>query len=199
MGATKNDNLALARKLDEAKIDDILKRVSENSQFIDKMVNEIVSQYSEELDNLMAIIKDSLGTVEHPPTDAELDQMALKLPVTMYYVGEAQEVLGVREDVAKAMKIEIFNKVHGETPGTIADKQAKAELASQQEYVVNVIFSRAYKNIKLKMDSAYEVLASVKKVISRRMMEMQLTNTETGSTISQPNDDEHRRDVDFGE
>ena len=42
--ATKNDNLALARKLDEAKIDDILARVSKNSEFIDKMVTGIVSQ-----------------------------------------------------------------------------------------------------------------------------------------------------------
>ena len=89
--ATKNDNLALARKLDEAKIDDILARVSKNSEFIDKMVTGIVSQYSQELDDLMASIKDSLGTVANPPTDVELDQMALKLPVTMFYIGEAQE------------------------------------------------------------------------------------------------------------
>lgn len=195
--ATKNDNLALARKLDEAKIDDILARVSKNSEFIDKMVTGIVSQYSQELDDLMASIKDSLGTVANPPTDVELDQMALKLPVTMFYIGEAQESLGVREDVAKAMKTEIYNKVHGETAGTIADKQAKAELASQQEYVVNVIYSRAYKQIKLKMDLALEVLASVKKVISRRMMEMQITNSSSQSQSYSEN--ETRREVNFDE
>ena len=57
----------------------------------------------------------------------------------------------------------------------MADKDSLAELGSQQEYLTNVCYSRAYKIVKAKVASAQELLSSCKKVLSHRMQESELT------------------------
>ena len=64
--------------------------------------------------------------------------------------------------------------------GTVQDKNTLAELASQQEQLISICYTRAYRIVKAKVDSAQELLASIKKVISRRMQEQQLTNISGG-------------------
>ena len=59
--------------------------------------------------------------------------------------------------------------------GTVADKDSLAELASQEEFIVSAAYNRAYKIMKSKVENAQELLASVKKVLSRRIQEAELT------------------------
>jgi hypothetical protein len=61
------------------------------------------------------------------------------------------------------------------TKGTVADKNMQAEIDATAEKVVNIVYSKAYKILKAKVESAQEVLSSVKKVISRRMGETALS------------------------
>ena len=171
---------ALSENIDKKSVDKILNRVDENSDIVDKLTNEVVAKFCEPLDKLMETIKAIVENDDDPPTDLELDQMTLKLPVNLYFVGEAQEALGIREDVAKAVKMDVYNKVRNEVSGTVADKDSKAELASQQEYIVHCVYSRAYKKVKNRMEAGYEMLNSVKKVINRRMVEAQLAGVSSG-------------------
>lgn len=54
----------------------------------------------------------------------------MNLPVLLYFCGEEQENLGIKQDVAKAIKQEKYNEVYRELQkGTISDKTSKAELA----------------------------------------------------------------------
>lgn len=165
---------ALSESISKESIDKILNRVDDNSDIVDKLTNEVVEKFCKPLDDLMHSIKQIVEDDECPPTDLELDQMTLKLPACLYFVGEAQEALGIREDVAKAVKMDVYNKVRDNVSGTVADKDSKAELASQQEYIVHCVYSRAYKKVKNRMEAGYEMLNSVKKVINRRMIEAQL-------------------------
>lgn len=167
---------ALSEHIDKPSVDKILNRVDDNSKLVDELVNKVVTEYCKPLDTLMNNIKLIVENESNPPTDLELDSMTLKLPACLYFVGEAQEALGIREDVAKAVKMDVYNQVRDKVAGTVADKDSKAELASQQEYIVHCVYSRAYKKVKLRMEAGYEMLNSVKKVINRRMMEMQLSN-----------------------
>lgn len=59
--------------------------------------------------------------------------------------------------------------------GTVVDKDSLAELASQQEYLTSICYKRAYSIIKAKVSSAQEILSSVKKIITRRISEQELT------------------------
>lgn len=171
---------ALSENIDRSAIDKILNRIDTNSDIVDDLTKEVVNKFCEPLDELMATIKTIVEDDANPPTDLELDQMTLKLPACLYFVGEAQEALGIREDVAKAVKMDVYNKVRDSVSGTVADKDTKAELASQQEYIVHCVYSRAYKKVKNRMEAGYEMLNSVKKVINRRLAEMQLAGIPSG-------------------
>lgn len=148
---------------------------------IDLIVNELVANYCSPLDNYMLQIKQLLDDTANPPTDEELENMAMRLPNLLYFTGEAVESLGIREDVAKSIKLEIYNNIHQQTQGTIADKNSVAENASKEEALVHMCYQRSYKKIKLRMEAGYEMLASVKKVLSRRMLELQLTYESHGN------------------
>lgn len=171
----KKETSALAGEINALAIKDIQERIKINSDTLERIVDRLVREYCKPLDDYMHLIKSVLDDNRIPPTDVELDDFTLNLPVLLYFTGEAQESLGVKEDVAKAIKSEVYNEVFNDSPGTIADKTAKAELAVQNEGITHLIYQRAYKKVRLRMEAANEVLQSIKKVMSRRMAEYEMT------------------------
>ena len=170
---------ALSGDIEHSPVRKIQRRVDINSEIVDGIVNRLVNQYCEPLDNYMGHIRNILADAVNPPTDRELDDFALNIPVLLYFTGEAQEALGIREDVAKAIKQELFNEAYDQATGTIGDKTAAAELATQNEFIAHSAYQRAYKKIKLRMEAANETLQSVKKVISRRMVEYEIARVDS--------------------
>jgi hypothetical protein len=63
--------------------------------------------------------------------------------------------------------------------GNAQTKVTIAELRNADAVVLNLVFARAYKMAKAKLDCAYEVLASCKKVMSRRIEELKAFNSDT--------------------
>lgn len=178
---------AFSVELDKDKIDGILGRVSNNSKYLDDAVQRVVSQYSEPLDAIIKTIDSSLLDFNNPPTLSELEFYSMRLSSCMYFVGAGQEALGIREDVAKAIKLEKYNQCVSQTPGTIRDKESKADLDSQYETVTHSVYARAYRLIKQKMEAASELLASMKKVMNRQLLEAQLSGfTGTGVITEAP-------------
>ena len=100
----------------------------------------------------------------------------MNLSTNIYFASGMQEQLGIKDDIAKAVYKEVYNTVREtSTSGTIADKNSLAELASQQEYLTNICYTRAYKMTKAKVEAAQELLSACKKIISRRIAETELT------------------------
>ena len=160
--------------LDE--IHDIKDTVESHSRLIDEIVDGIIRPYCKDLDNYVIFIKDCLNDGETPPTDSELDDFCLNLSTYIYFAGGMCEQLGIRDDISKAVWKEMYHSARAsQDKGTIADKDSLAELSSQQEQIVNICYSRAYKTLKAKIAAAQELLQSCKKVVSRRMQEQELT------------------------
>lgn len=179
--ADKEDNNIPSEKTQDEVIHDIMKKVEDNSAKIEKLVDELVNKYCHQLDELVSMFKEILHDKDNPITEDELDEICLKLPSYLYFIGEAQERFGIKEDIAKSVKMELYNEVHRRTKGTIADKQAASEAATLEEDIVYRAYQRSYKRIKQKLEAAYELLSSIKKVISRRMGEQELSNVDSGS------------------
>lgn len=139
---------------------------------IHKMVQTVVDKYCADLDKLLEGIQEVLfDTKDNELTSAELDRIVLKLPLLIYFGGTGQEYVGLQEDVAKFARQLEFSKHFNNAAGTVADKTNYAETKVNEEEAVRVIYSRAYKIIRGKMEMALELLQSAKKVISRRMGE----------------------------
>jgi hypothetical protein len=174
----KGNEIALSGEIEVGKVRQLQKRIDANSDIVESIVNRLVSEYCKPLDDYMDFIRDILNDHNNPPTDRELDDFTLNIPVLLYFTGEAQETLGIKEDVAKAVKQELYNEIYDKSTGTIADKTAAAELATQNEYIVHIAYQRAYKKIKLRMEAANETLQSIKKVISRRISEYDMSRVD---------------------
>jgi hypothetical protein len=112
---------------------------------------------------------------ENPPTDEELHDVIMDIPLTLYFAGEGIENLGIKSDISTAIRNEIYNKTHISASGTVAIKESLAELASQEEFIVQCAYKGAYKILKAKIDDAKELLNSAKKVISHRTVMVQLS------------------------
>lgn len=171
---------ALSHQLEPDKAETIVNRVNLNSSLVDDIVTKLVTQYCKPLDDYMRIIDDILVNQDVPITNEQLDEFTLNLPSLLYFTSEAQESLGIKEDVSNAIRNEIFNQVREKSTGTVADKDAAAELATQAETIVLIAYRRAYKKVKLRVEAAYEMLSSVKKVITRRIAEMGLSSLDDG-------------------
>ena len=158
------------------KVNEIKGRVETDSALMDDVVNGIIQPYVKDLDNYVLFIKDILKDGENPPTNAELDDFSLNLATYIYFAGGMCEQLGIRDDISRAVYKEMYHSQRASIDkGTISDKDSLAELASQQEYLVSVCYTRAYKTVKSKVENAQELLSAVKKVLSRRMQEQELT------------------------
>lgn len=151
-------------------------RVEDNSQIVDKIVDDIIKPYVTDLDNYVKFIASCLKDGEKPPTDYELEDFCMNLSAYIYFAGGMCEQLGVRDDIAKAVYKETYNTVRDNTTGgTVSDKDTTAELGARQEQIISVCYTRAYKTVKSKVENAQELLSSCKKVLSRRMQEVELT------------------------
>ena len=158
-------------------LENVKNSVENNSSQIQEIVEGIIKPYCKDLDNYVDFIKSILADGENPPTSQELDDFCMNLSVYIYYASGMQEQLGIKDDIARAIYKEMYHSSRDSIDkGTVADKDSLAELASQQEYLVSVCYKRAYNIIKAKVSAAQEMLASVKKVISRRMQEVEITH-----------------------
>ena len=176
----KKDSTVLANKIDKEVANEVIKKVENNSVLIEEIVNKLVSSYCSQLDEYVKMIDNVLKDEAKPLTDYELDDICISLPTLLYFTAQGQETLGIREDVAKAIKMEIFNNNFDAATGTIADKTAIAELASQSETIIYIAYNRAYKQIKSRLEIGNELLQSVKKVINRRTEEIKLSGSDRG-------------------
>jgi len=151
-------------------------KVEEDSAQLQAIVDDIVKPYVEDLDKYIAFVRDVLKDGENPPTAQELDDFCMNISVFIYYASGMQEQLGIKDDISKAIYREMYNTVRdNQTSGTVADKDTIAELSSQTEYLTSVLYKRAYSIVKAKVAAAQEILSSVKKVISRRIQEAEIT------------------------
>lgn len=158
-------------------VEKIKGKVETASVHVDDIVKGIITPYCKDLDAYVKFIATCLKDGEKPPTTTELEDFCMNLSTYIYFAGGMCEQLGIRDDISKAIWKEMYNTARDENAtGTVADKNTQAELQSQHEQLVNVCYSRAYKTMKSKVDSAQELLSSCKKVLSHRMQEEQLTH-----------------------
>lgn len=157
----------------ENQLRSIRHRIEENSQTIEKIVDNIVLKYSAELDSEIDGIKILLENSERLE-DSEIENIVMRLPIFMYYGVNGLENLGVESDMAKAVKMEIYNDKYLDAKGTIQDKTHQAELDSMNEQMVEIAFTRAFRKLRSKIEQAENVFSGAKKVLTKRMQEMDL-------------------------
>ena len=173
-------NSALASNVDLAKVQKNNERVESLTAVVRDMVKNIVNEVCEDLDKYMTQIDEILCDKDNPVSDYELEDFTLNLPSLLYLVSSRREELKVKEDVAKAVHKDVYNRVREKAEGTVADKDTAADLAAQSEAITVIVLQRAGTTIKAREEAAWEMLNSVKKVLTRRTVELELTRQTGG-------------------
>lgn len=173
-------NSALASHVDLEMVNKNNERVESLTAVVRDMVKTIVDQACSDLDEYMKQIDEILRDANNPVSDYELEDFTLNLPALLYLVSARREELKVKEDVAKSVYKDVYNRVREKAQGTVADKDTAADLAAQSEAITVIVLQRAGSTIKTREEAAWEMLNSVKKVVTRRIAEMQLTQQTGG-------------------
>jgi hypothetical protein len=153
-----------------------IKEESENS--VKYMIDKVVKHYTKELDDLIREIDDIATKIKNREVDeygeSELEADILKITTQIYFAGRDLAYLGGEKDLASSKRKELYNEVILNGKGTVQEKRAKAENYSVDEQTMEDVFNRAYKQLKSKIDQADNVLMSLKKVYSKKMLEMEV-------------------------
>ena len=173
-------NSALASTVDIDKVHQNNERVESLTAVVRDMVKGIVDDACSDLDKYMHQIDEILCDKENPVSDDELEDFTLNLPSLLYLVSARREELRIKEDVAKAVHKDVYNRVREKAQGTVADKDTAADLAAQSEAITVIVLQRAGSTIKTREEAAWEMLNSVKKVLTRRTAELELTRQTGG-------------------
>lgn len=168
-------NSALASEINMEAVTKNNQRVDNLTKEVRDMVRSIVVESCQGLDDYMKQIENILCDADNPVSDDELEDFTMNLPSLLYLVSAKREELRIKEDVAKAIYKDVYNRVREKSQGTVADKDTAADLASQSEAITVIVLQRAGSAIKAREEAAWEMLNSVKKVLTRRIAEMELT------------------------
>lgn len=155
------------------KSDIVNQTIVQNSKLVEQIVYDLVYSYTSELDKIMNNCRTIFNSGQ-PMSDTELLDLLVQLPTNMYFTGEGQEMVGLREDISKMAKMEKYNEARKKAVGTIQDKNTEAEIESLNEAINQIIFQRSYKLIKNKIEMSCELLNSLKRINDRRITEQKM-------------------------
>lgn len=158
---------------DESKLRSLKKEVSGTSARLEDVVDELVQKYSNDLDDFIEWTRECIETRDQV-TDVDLEKMAIRIPVYMYFTASGLERLGIEYDSAKATKLETFNRWFEDIDGTIQDKKAGAELETLTEQFLEIAFQRAYKQLKAKLEVCDNLCLSIRKIIGKRTQDISI-------------------------
>ena len=170
--------------IDTTRVDKLLEETGINVRYFNNACADVVKKYSEALDDLMK----EIYVVCIKSGDTSLDKLEnyyLELSNMVYFMNEKVEELGVYADMSESASKEVYSKsyisnsgtkdANGKSKSTVAELQAQANLDAQYESVVASIYDHAYKIVKNKVSSAQDLMNALRKIISSRMTEMQLS------------------------
>lgn len=164
-------------------VQDLMDSTTENVKYFNDTALTTAREYSKPLDVLMSKLYKIVVNPQNIETHT-LENYYLELTNTLYFMGEKLEQLGVFGDMSKAAAKEVYNKAYldnqikdseKKNKTTVAENQAVAEESSKYESVVNSIYDHAYKITKYKIDAAYEMVNTLRKIITHRIQEESLS------------------------
>ena len=161
--------------MDANKLTEIISKVSDDSVQISTIIDNVVTEYSSDLDKVMNDIHNNI-ICDQCPAIMTIEKYFLELSNCLYRMCEKVERLGVFDSISKSRAQETYNMKYlehqasnmgktGAKKPTVAESTANAEMEALYDRTVNDIYSRSYK------------------ILSHRIQESNMTVTQTGRQI----------------
>lgn len=160
--------------ISEKKLNTCNELLSHAESIIGTTIIDQVNSLTAELDDLIAMMHKKIQKDAYEISDKELEKLILRLPILIYDLNNMLMKAGIKEDLSKIIKQTNYNEAFVIQEGTIADKKSGAELSIKEEILLEITWKRSVKIISQKIEIAQELLSSCKKILSKRMEEINL-------------------------
>lgn len=184
-------NETLLTNVETEQMDAVVKTTEENVAYFTAISDELVSSYTSDLDQLMSDLYEDC--IKKDASDRILEKYLLELNNMLYFLGGKLETVGIKEDLSKMAAKECYNDAYlknrlkdseNRNKTTVAELTALAEESSRYEAVLNSLYSRVYKQIKFKMDAGYDMVNTIRKIITKRMQDQSLAMYQPRNTVN---------------
>lgn len=164
--------------MNKENFENIQASIDENTEPLDTFVRALLDKKFKYLDEYMSQIDRLLVEGNDIPTKI-IEDMLLNINSMLYWVGDGLETITLKESIARMIREEAYNNSYNNTDGTMGDKKSTATLNSQQEDLVRICYTNAMKLYQYKIDRASEMASALKKLLNRRVAELELSRTST--------------------
>lgn len=155
---------------------DILNRVENDSKLIDDVVVNVLEQYTGNINKYVDSIKEFLENGTEDMTLDDMNRISLRVASYLFFMSDKVCKASVRNSIAQQVRDEKYNQEYCNiTTGTIADRTAKATELVKQEEVINIIFDKVYRTIKLKYSALEKLADTIRKIQTVKVNEMQIS------------------------
>lgn len=161
---------------------DALQDVDNTYLIYEDITNKIIEEYVGDLDELMDDFNED--AVKGDADDKTLEKYLFELGNKLYFLSSKLEQVGIKDDLSKMIYKEEYNfhylanrekDSERKNKLTVSELTAIAETNSKQQQIVNNLYSRVYSQIKMRMTAGYDMVNSIRKIITRRMQDQNLS------------------------
>lgn len=179
--------------MDANKLTEIISKVSDDSVQVSTIIDNVVTEYSSDLDKVMDDIYNNI-ICDQCPAIMTIEKYFLELSNCLYRMCEKVERLGVFDSISKSKAQETYNMKYlehqasnigktGAKKPTVAESTANAEMEALYDRTVNDIYSRSYKILKNKISAAETMVSTLSKILSHRIQESNMMSNQTERRI----------------
>jgi len=164
----------LSEVVDSKKLNDCSELLEHAESIIGNSIVSQINEYTKELDELIEQMHKKTSREDYEMSDKEVEKLLVRLPILIYDINNVLMKVGIKEDLSRIIRQNNYNEAFVIQEGTIADKKSAAEIMVKEELLLETTWKRSVKIISQKIDIAEELLGSIKKLISKRMEEINL-------------------------
>lgn len=179
--------------IDSTKLSDKIVNIEDDVENVEQILTDVISYYSSDLDRVMENIQKEIIENEYPAINT-VEKYFIELSSVLYFMCERSERLGVFDSISRTKAQETYNVKYlehqhstdgqvGTKKPTVAESQAVSENSAMYDKTVNDIYNKAYRTVKNKISAAETMVSTLSKILSHRMQESQMTNTQLGRRI----------------
>lgn len=163
-------------------LNDVVKTVDSMQTDFTNLFDLILTGYTNDIDKVLKEINDNLIINKICPSSDEIEIYMLKLNSEIYKLSDNVERIGIYDSVSKAIYKDCYNQIYlnnqvkdseKKNKTTVAELTALSEQGTVYESLVNDVYNKVYKTMKNKLDAAQSMLATLSKLLSKRMQEAQ--------------------------
>ena len=155
---------------------DIINHVENDSVLIDDVVTKVMNDYTGKINEYIDSIKTFLEEGTESLSLDDMNRISLRAASYLFFMSDNVCKASIRNSIAEQVRNERYNQEYCSlTSGTIADRTAKASEAVKQEEVVNIIFDKVYRTMKLKYSALEKLADTIRKIQTVKVNEMQIS------------------------